>query len=383
MICKWCGEAVEPGQGTCSHCGKELPPLSECGGFYNVMPEARLAQVRAPRGAGRVESAGAGTAAAGLGAAASGTVSRSESGPGVQRGPASRKTGKKNNRLAGLLLAALAMSLLALVLTIVFYAVTASRLRSMEQKLADLAQTEPPRSSEAPPSQTEEPEPSQTESEKPDPSQTEESVPQSESSNINPVIPSSSEDEIPTQPPHEPLTLDQVRALLAEEEVTVSYDINSGTTAVSVKGQEDLTEALTEWFTVMPAEDRQPTALFSGTDRVTALEIRLEDSVLATLFLSARGEKPAGTSLLLAELDVERSDLLGQAATNAEYRWSLGEEELAKKPGITDSRRNALLDAAHRDEPLRLTCTRRPGQGEACLIVEITGLYVESLLPDA
>ena len=49
MICKWCGEQVEAGASLCAHCGRELPPLSECGGFYNIMPEARLAQVRAPQ----------------------------------------------------------------------------------------------------------------------------------------------------------------------------------------------------------------------------------------------------------------------------------------------------------------------------------------------
>ena len=49
MICKWCGERIDSGAHVCSHCGKELPPLSECGGFYNIMPEAKLAQVRAPK----------------------------------------------------------------------------------------------------------------------------------------------------------------------------------------------------------------------------------------------------------------------------------------------------------------------------------------------
>lgn len=41
MFCKWCGEPVKTGQVKCSGCGRELPPLSECGGFYNLVPEAR------------------------------------------------------------------------------------------------------------------------------------------------------------------------------------------------------------------------------------------------------------------------------------------------------------------------------------------------------
>lgn len=41
MFCKWCGEPVKSGQIKCPECGRELPPLSECGGFYNLVPEAR------------------------------------------------------------------------------------------------------------------------------------------------------------------------------------------------------------------------------------------------------------------------------------------------------------------------------------------------------
>lgn len=38
MICKWCGKPVNPGQKNCPACGREVPPLSECGGFHNVVP---------------------------------------------------------------------------------------------------------------------------------------------------------------------------------------------------------------------------------------------------------------------------------------------------------------------------------------------------------
>ena len=41
MFCKWCGEPVKIGRVKCQSCGRDLPPLSECGGFYNLVPEAR------------------------------------------------------------------------------------------------------------------------------------------------------------------------------------------------------------------------------------------------------------------------------------------------------------------------------------------------------
>lgn len=40
MICKWCGTAVDPAARSCSNCGHEIPPLSDCGGFYNIVPQA-------------------------------------------------------------------------------------------------------------------------------------------------------------------------------------------------------------------------------------------------------------------------------------------------------------------------------------------------------
>lgn len=41
MICKWCGAKVREKDRTCPRCGQELPPLSECGGFYDLVPGAR------------------------------------------------------------------------------------------------------------------------------------------------------------------------------------------------------------------------------------------------------------------------------------------------------------------------------------------------------
>ena len=40
MICKWCGAELKPAEKRCSRCGKENPPLSDCGGFYDLVPRA-------------------------------------------------------------------------------------------------------------------------------------------------------------------------------------------------------------------------------------------------------------------------------------------------------------------------------------------------------
>lgn len=40
MICKWCGATADVTKGICTSCGRELPPLSDCGGFYDIVPEA-------------------------------------------------------------------------------------------------------------------------------------------------------------------------------------------------------------------------------------------------------------------------------------------------------------------------------------------------------
>lgn len=43
MICKWCGAAVDTAMKKCPTCGREIPPLSDCGGFYRVVPTAAQA----------------------------------------------------------------------------------------------------------------------------------------------------------------------------------------------------------------------------------------------------------------------------------------------------------------------------------------------------
>lgn len=45
MICKWCGAKIREKDRSCPRCGQELPPLSECGGFYDLVPGARQGAV--------------------------------------------------------------------------------------------------------------------------------------------------------------------------------------------------------------------------------------------------------------------------------------------------------------------------------------------------
>ena len=40
MICKWCGATIDVTKGKCPDCGKAIPVLSDCGGFYDVVPKA-------------------------------------------------------------------------------------------------------------------------------------------------------------------------------------------------------------------------------------------------------------------------------------------------------------------------------------------------------
>lgn len=40
MICKWCGAEIQPSYKNCPVCGRELPAMSDCGGFYDIVPSA-------------------------------------------------------------------------------------------------------------------------------------------------------------------------------------------------------------------------------------------------------------------------------------------------------------------------------------------------------
>ena len=50
MFCKWCGTMIEPTDTRCHVCGRETPPLSDCGGLYQLKTtrpaEPAAAQVR-------------------------------------------------------------------------------------------------------------------------------------------------------------------------------------------------------------------------------------------------------------------------------------------------------------------------------------------------
>lgn len=36
MFCKWCGKTIQTTDTNCPNCGRQTPPLSDCGGFYNL-----------------------------------------------------------------------------------------------------------------------------------------------------------------------------------------------------------------------------------------------------------------------------------------------------------------------------------------------------------
>jgi len=41
MFCKWCGGSLTPSDSKCKRCGKEVPALSDCGGFYDLVPDTK------------------------------------------------------------------------------------------------------------------------------------------------------------------------------------------------------------------------------------------------------------------------------------------------------------------------------------------------------
>ncbi len=43
MICKWCGNKISPSDTKCKRCGKEVPALSDCGGFYDIVSKESIA----------------------------------------------------------------------------------------------------------------------------------------------------------------------------------------------------------------------------------------------------------------------------------------------------------------------------------------------------
>lgn len=41
MFCKWCGADVPNSAAKCARCGREVPAMSDCGGFYDLVPGAK------------------------------------------------------------------------------------------------------------------------------------------------------------------------------------------------------------------------------------------------------------------------------------------------------------------------------------------------------
>lgn len=60
MICKWCGASVAVTDAKCARCKRELPALSDCGGFYDLVPKAKrepsVTQTQHPQTAQHEES---------------------------------------------------------------------------------------------------------------------------------------------------------------------------------------------------------------------------------------------------------------------------------------------------------------------------------------
>ena len=47
MICKWCGAEINRAENRCNRCGRENSPLSDCGGFYDLVPQLAPAGLKA------------------------------------------------------------------------------------------------------------------------------------------------------------------------------------------------------------------------------------------------------------------------------------------------------------------------------------------------
>ena len=43
MFCRWCGGSIASSDTKCRRCGKDVPALSNCGGFYDLVPSAKKA----------------------------------------------------------------------------------------------------------------------------------------------------------------------------------------------------------------------------------------------------------------------------------------------------------------------------------------------------
>lgn len=48
MFCKWCGADLPSSANKCTRCGKNIPAMSDCGGFYDLVPNAKRRTAEGP-----------------------------------------------------------------------------------------------------------------------------------------------------------------------------------------------------------------------------------------------------------------------------------------------------------------------------------------------
>ena len=48
MFCKWCGADLSNSATKCTRCGKDVPAMSDCGGFYDLIPNAKRRTAEGP-----------------------------------------------------------------------------------------------------------------------------------------------------------------------------------------------------------------------------------------------------------------------------------------------------------------------------------------------
>lgn len=48
MFCKWCGADLPNSATKCTRCGKDVPAMSDCGGFYDLVPNAKRRTAEGP-----------------------------------------------------------------------------------------------------------------------------------------------------------------------------------------------------------------------------------------------------------------------------------------------------------------------------------------------
>lgn len=119
MFCKWCGGDIPNGKTKCPSCNKEQPPVTECGGFYDLTPKAR----NASRGERDVPMKSEPTPAA----------------PAVTaESPASRNRKKRSKKGSAAGWIALLLALILLVTMLIMQKKTAERIAKLENEISGM-----------------------------------------------------------------------------------------------------------------------------------------------------------------------------------------------------------------------------------------------------